>query len=122
MQMFDPVNIQKLIVFSGLAEHKPTCDCRNSQCFPEAVVNMHRLVLSLLRALAKALRMCPQKRNIPSQSNHSKVYHQELVEKIVFLNDDLLFMQYVLYNNNVFPGVNICLFPTIFSGPLANFN
>lgn len=30
VQMLDPVNVQKLIVLSALAEHKPTPVCRNS--------------------------------------------------------------------------------------------
>jgi len=66
--------------------------------------------------------MCPEKTNIPGQSNHSNLYHEDLVEKTPFLDNELLFMQYVLYNNNVFPGVNTCLFPRTFSRPSANFN
>lgn len=97
MQMFDTVNIQKLIVFSGLAEHKPTHVCRNS-IFQKQQWVCTDMCSALLRALAKALWMCPEKRNVPGQSSHSNLYHQELVEKIPFLSNDLLFMQYVLFH------------------------
>lgn len=121
MQMFDPMNIQKLIVFSGLAKHKATCVCRKS-IFQKQQVNIHRHVLCFAKGTCQSLVSVSRKEKYSWSIKSLQPLPPEVSRKDPLFKQLPLIMQHVLSNNNLFPRVNICLFPRTFSGPLANFN
>lgn len=118
--MFDPVNIQKLIGFLALLNTSQplSADTAFSRSSSE-----YTQTSSLLRALAKALWTCPEKKYSWSVKT-LKPLPLGGSRKISFFKwlPYHLFILYMLYNNNVFPRVNISLSPRILSEALANFN
>lgn len=80
-------------------------------------------IYSLLRTLAKALWTCPENKYSWSVKTLKPlplgVSRKGPFSKFLPYH---LFILYVLYYNNVFHRVNICLSPRILSGSLVNFN